>query len=74
MADNSETREDAFRAVARIATMANGSNKIAAALLTLANWTGGPKEDLPSCSPKDIVDTYKQMLAEIEHHETERGL
>lgn len=66
--------EGAFQAVARIATMANGANKITAALLTLAHWTGGNTKDLPDLGREDVLSTYKAMLADVEKHEGERGL
>lgn len=74
MMDNDDNDLGQFTAVARIATMSNGANKIAAALLTIANWTGGRREDMPDCDPVEVVRTYKRMLREVEAHDTERGL
>jgi hypothetical protein len=67
-------KPDEFAAVARSAIIATGANKIVAALLTLAHWTGGNTKDLPDLGRDDVLATFKAMLADIEKHDSERGL
>jgi hypothetical protein len=57
--------DDGLGAVAQAAATQDGSCRIAAALLTLALWTGGDKGDSPFFTREDVVDTYRAMLRDV---------
>lgn len=51
--------------VAQAATTQAGADKIVAAVLTLAHWTGGDQAGAPACTRDDIIDTYRAMLRDV---------